>query len=50
LDGVYWHPLSTDPDMRVREEIFPLKTALECIQQQLESIANNGSEAPSKFT
>jgi MoaA/NifB/PqqE/SkfB family radical SAM enzyme len=50
LDGVYWHPLSTDPDMQVREEIFPLKTALECIEQQLESIANNGGEASSKFT
>lgn len=49
-DGVYWHPLSTDPDMRVRAEIFPLKTALECIQEHLESIAANGGEAPSKFT
>jgi MoaA/NifB/PqqE/SkfB family radical SAM enzyme len=49
-DGVYWHPLSTDPDMQVQEEIFPLKTAVECIQQQLEAIADNGSEAPSTFT
>jgi MoaA/NifB/PqqE/SkfB family radical SAM enzyme len=50
VDGVYWHPLSTDPDMQVQEEIFPLKTAVECIQQQLEAIADNGSEAPSTFT
>jgi MoaA/NifB/PqqE/SkfB family radical SAM enzyme len=50
VDGVFWHPLSTDPDMRVRKEIFPLKTAVECIQEQLESIANNGGEAPSTFT
>lgn len=50
LGGVYWHPLSTDPDMQVREEIFPLKTAVECIQEQLEAIANNGGETPSAFT
>ena len=49
-DGVFWHPLSTDPDMQVQEEIFPLKTALECIQEQLEAIADNGGEAPSTFT
>jgi MoaA/NifB/PqqE/SkfB family radical SAM enzyme len=50
LGGVFWHPLSTDPDMRVREEIFPLKTAVECIQEQLEAVADNGGEAPSTFT
>lgn len=50
VDGVYWHPLSTDPDMRVTEEVFPLKTAVECIQEQLETIAGNGGEAPSTFT
>jgi MoaA/NifB/PqqE/SkfB family radical SAM enzyme len=50
LDGVYWHPLSTDPDMRVSKEIFPLKAAVECVQEQLEAIANNGGEAPSTFT
>ncbi len=50
LDGVFWHPLSTDPDMRVTEEIFPLKTAVECIQEQLDAIGNNGGEAPSTFT
>jgi MoaA/NifB/PqqE/SkfB family radical SAM enzyme len=49
-DGVFWHPLSTDPDMRVTEEILPLKTAVERIQGQLEAIANNGGEAPSTFT
>ncbi len=50
LDGVYWHPLSTDPDMRVSKEIFPLKAAVECVQEQLEAIANNGDETPSTFT
>jgi len=27
-EGVYWHPLSTDPDLRVSAEIFPLSAAL----------------------
>jgi len=48
--GVFWHPLSTAPDMLVREEIFPLKTAVECIQEQLEAVADNSSETPSTFT
>jgi hypothetical protein len=50
VDGVYWHPLSTDPDMQIREEIFPLKAAVKCLEEQLETIANNGGEAPSTFT
>ena len=49
LDGVFWHPLSTAPDMLVREEIFPLATAVECIQKQLKAIANGG-QGPSTFT
>jgi len=27
-EGVYWHPLSTDPDLLVRAEIFPLAEAV----------------------
>jgi MoaA/NifB/PqqE/SkfB family radical SAM enzyme len=50
VDGVYWHPLSTDPDMQVTKQIFPLRTAVECIQEQFETIADNGGEAPSTFT
>jgi hypothetical protein len=50
VDGVFWHPISTDLDMQVTEEIFPLKAAVECVQQQLEAIANNGGEAPSALT
>jgi sulfatase maturation enzyme AslB (radical SAM superfamily) len=50
MDGVFWHPISTDPDMRVTQEIFPFKTAVECVQKQLEAIANNGGEAPSALT
>jgi MoaA/NifB/PqqE/SkfB family radical SAM enzyme len=34
-DGVYWHPISTDSDMQVSEQIFPLSRALEQMQEEL---------------
>jgi len=37
LDGVYWHPLSTDPDMRVSARVFPLSEALCRVQAELEA-------------
>ena len=49
-DGVFWHPLSTDSDMRVRKEIFPLKMAVEYIQEQLTATASNGGSEASSFT
>lgn len=42
VDGVFWHPLSTDADMQVSKNIFPLEEALTCIQEQLEIIAAGG--------
>lgn len=42
LDGVFWHPLSTDADMQVGKKIFPLAAAVERIQQQLEVMAEGG--------
>ncbi len=38
-EGIFWHPLSTDEDMRISNCIFPLKNAVECIEEQLELIA-----------
>lgn len=43
LDGVFWHPLSTDADMQVSKRIFPLATAVERVKQQLEAIAQTGA-------
>jgi hypothetical protein len=40
LDGVFWHPLSTDADMQVSREIFPLADSVEQIKTQLEVIAS----------
>jgi MoaA/NifB/PqqE/SkfB family radical SAM enzyme len=48
VDGIFWHPLSTDADMQVSKKIFPLATAVEHIQQQLETMAATG-QAP-QFT
>jgi MoaA/NifB/PqqE/SkfB family radical SAM enzyme len=42
LDGVFWHPLSTDADMLVTRKLFPLADAVRRIQQQLEVMAQGG--------
>jgi len=38
-DGIYWHPLSTDADMKVRSTIFPLSEAVSQVQAELETIS-----------
>jgi MoaA/NifB/PqqE/SkfB family radical SAM enzyme len=43
LDGVFWHPLSTDADMQVSKAMFPLSTAVGRIRNQLEQIARTGN-------
>jgi MoaA/NifB/PqqE/SkfB family radical SAM enzyme len=42
LDGIFWHPLSTDADMQVSKKIFPLAAAVERIRQQLDVMAQGG--------
>ncbi|MCL4302174.1 MAG: radical SAM protein [Anaerolineae bacterium] len=42
LEGVFWHPLSTDADMLVSRKLFPLTASVERIQQQLEVMAQGG--------
>jgi MoaA/NifB/PqqE/SkfB family radical SAM enzyme len=42
LDGIFWHPLSTDADMQVSKKIFPLAGAVDRIQAQLEAMAEGG--------
>jgi MoaA/NifB/PqqE/SkfB family radical SAM enzyme len=39
VDGVYWHPLSTDPDMLVTEQILPLADAVCQVRRELETMA-----------
>ena len=50
LDGVFWHPLSTDADMQVSKKLFPLATAVERVQKQLDLIAQTGAAPLLTFT
>jgi hypothetical protein len=50
LHGVFWHPLSTDADMQVSKNMFPLRTAYERVQQQLAEMARTGSVPSVTFT
>jgi len=42
LDGIFWHPLSTDADMQVSKQVFPLANAVRRIQEQLDVMARTG--------
>lgn len=50
LDGIFWHPLSTDADMQVSKKLFPLRAALERVQNQLAEMARSGGVPLMTFT
>jgi MoaA/NifB/PqqE/SkfB family radical SAM enzyme len=50
LDGVFWHPLSTDADMLVSKKMFPLEQAVARVRSQLDAIARTGSAPLLTFT
>jgi MoaA/NifB/PqqE/SkfB family radical SAM enzyme len=50
VDGIFWHPLSTDADMQVSREIFPLGKAVNRVQEQLDTIARTGRASLMTFT
>ncbi len=50
LEGIFWHPLSTDADMLVSRQLFPLSTAVTRIQQQLDELARSGQTRLRTFT
>lgn len=50
LDGVFWHPLSTDADMQVSKQIFPLAKSVERVQRQLAVMAQTGGAPRMTFT
>ena len=50
LDGIFWHPLSTDVDMQVSRKFFPLAASVERIQHQIDEIARTGSSKLMTFT
>ncbi len=49
LDGVFWHPLSTDADMQVSKKIFPLKASVDRIRGQLDEIVRTGNAGLMSF-
>jgi len=50
IDGIFWHPLSTDLDMQVSRSLFPLADSVHRIQEQLAVIAETGSSELTAFT
>jgi len=50
LDGIFWHPLSTDADMQVSKKMLPLTPAVERIKGQLEAMALSGEVPLMTFT
>ncbi len=44
-DGVYWHPLSTDPDFRVTPETFPFSRAVGLVREEMERRERQGIES-----
>jgi len=50
IDGIFWHPLSTDADMQISRSVFPLRDSVQRIQDQLETIASTGNAALTTFT
>ncbi len=50
IDGVFWHPLSTDADMQVSKKIFPLAASVDRIQRQLDLMAQTGAVPLMTFT
>jgi MoaA/NifB/PqqE/SkfB family radical SAM enzyme len=50
LDGVFWHPLSTDADMQVSKKMFPLASAYDRVKTQLDVMARTGGVPLMTFT
>jgi len=50
VDGVFWHPLSTDSDMQVSRNLFPLAESVDRIREQLASISLTGKASLMTFT
>ena len=48
-EGVYWHPLSTDPDLLVSAEIFPLAESVSEIKAELEEISGSQNAGMEEF-
>ena len=50
VDGVFWHPLSTDSDMQVSRSLFPLADSVEKIREHLTTMSLTGKASLMTFT
>ena len=50
VDGVFWHPLSTDGDMQVAKHFLPLKPAMDTVKTLLDEMARTGKASRVAFT
>jgi len=50
VDGIFWHPLSTDADMQISRALFPLADSVTRIRSQLDEITRTGSAGLMTFT
>jgi MoaA/NifB/PqqE/SkfB family radical SAM enzyme len=50
IDGVFWHPLSTDADMQVAKHFLPLKPAMDTVQPAIDEMQRTGSMGRISFT
>jgi MoaA/NifB/PqqE/SkfB family radical SAM enzyme len=50
VDGVFWHPISTDADMQVSRKFLPLEEPFRRVQVMLSEIARTGSTPLATFT
>ena len=50
VDGVYWHPLTTEQDMLVSNKIFPLSDAVQKVHDQLMTYEGNQPGPLQTFT
>jgi MoaA/NifB/PqqE/SkfB family radical SAM enzyme len=50
VNGVFWHPLSTDADMQISRSLFPLAEAVQKIQAMLDTLARTGDVRLGAFT
>jgi len=50
VDGVFWHPLSTDGDMQVAKHFLPIKPAMDTVKTLLDEMARTGKASRVAFT
>jgi MoaA/NifB/PqqE/SkfB family radical SAM enzyme len=50
IDGVFWHPLSTDADMQVAKHFLPLKPAMDTVQMAIDEMQRTGTVGRICFT